>query len=140
MTHGPNPRSISHHPTPRQGASHGALSSLDDHQAIVRPAFGGSQHGRGGNNSHPSKRLLGNGSSAGRRSSTGSGQGPSFLRGGGGNAPLGHGSMHRGLAAAAAAAKRDGGRAMSAADARVAKVSGAWMVHARSFLDCWFDY
>lgn len=99
------------------------MSSLDDHQAIVRPAFGGSASQHGGNGSgsgNAAKRLLGHGSSAGRRSSTGTGTGPSFLRGG--NVPLGHGSMHRGLAAAAAAAKREGGRGMSAEDVRVAKV------------------
>eukprot|EP00752_Nemacystus_decipiens_P004872 g4435.t1 len=104
-------------PSLARGASHGALSSLDDHQAIVRPAFGGSQHG--GSGAAPHGRLLGHGSNAGRRSSTGTGTGPSFLRGG--NVPLGHGSMHRGLAAAAAAARRDGGKAMNAEDARVAK-------------------
>eukprot|EP00903_Cladosiphon_okamuranus_P017333 g15970.t1 len=107
-------------PSLSRGASYGALSSLDDHQAIVRPAFGGSQHG-GSGGGHPAKRLLGHSSSAGRRSSTGApGTGPSFVRGAG-NAPLGHGSMHRGLAAAAAAAKRDGGKLMSAEDARMAK-------------------
>ncbi|CAM9631642.1 unnamed protein product, partial [Ectocarpus sp. 12 AP-2014] len=79
-----------------RGASHGAMSTLDDNQAIVRPVSGRVS-------SHFAARL-GNNSNAGRRSTVG------------GDALLGHGSMHRGLAAAG---RRGGG--LSATDAKVAK-------------------
>lgn len=94
--------------------SHGALSSLDDHPAIL-PAFDGgtaSQHGPRPNNRGNWKMGPVMGS---RRSNTGA-AGP--------DVPLGHGSMHRNLAAAAAAAKRDAGKELSAEDARVAQVDG----------------
>ncbi|CAN0007156.1 unnamed protein product [Pylaiella littoralis] len=94
-----------------RGVSHGALSSLDDHPAIL-PAFDGgtaSQHGPRPNNRGNWKMGPVMGS---RRSNTGA-AGP--------DVPLGHGSMHRNLAAAAAAAKRDAGKELSAEDARVAQ-------------------